>query len=65
MAEVIPAISSSACKVLTPKFLYVLKYCRISVAGVIGYDQRNNGRPLLTDAVRNPRAVASLPDILL
>ncbi len=36
MAEVMAAISSSAWKVRTPKFLYLTSSCRMSLAGVIG-----------------------------
>ena len=38
MAEPTPAISSSAWKVRTPKFLWRASSCRMSEAGVIGYD---------------------------
>src|SRR5258708_1079932 len=61
IAEQIPAISSSAWNVLTPKFLYFESSCKISEAGVIGYDPKNNCRPDFTDAATNPNAVASFP----
>jgi hypothetical protein len=38
-----PAISSSAWKVVTPKFLCLDSSCRMSEAGVIGYAPRNSG----------------------
>ena len=38
MAEPIAAISSSAWKVRTPKFLYVESWWRMSLAGVMGYE---------------------------
>ena len=38
-----PAISSSACSVRTPKFLCFDSSWRMSDAGVIGYDPRNSG----------------------
>ncbi|GAB2328758.1 hypothetical protein STREPTOSP366_39320 [Streptomyces variabilis] len=43
-AAPIPAISSSAWNVRTPKFLCLLSSCRMSEAGVIGYEPRNSGR---------------------
>ena len=45
-AAPMPAISSSAWKVRTPKFLCLLSSCRMSEAGVIGYAPRNSGSPL-------------------
>ena len=36
----------------------------MSLAGVIGYEPRNSGRPDLTAAATNPNAVALLPVIL-
>jgi len=36
IADPMAAISSSAWKVLTPKFLYVASWCRMSLAGVLG-----------------------------
>ena len=36
MAEVTAAISSSAWNVRTPKFLYFVNSCKMSLAGVIG-----------------------------
>ncbi len=35
--------------------------CRMSDAGVIGYEPRNSGRPALSDAATNPIASAWLP----
>ena len=40
-----PAISSSACSVRTPKFLCFDSSWRMSDAGVIGYEPRNSGSP--------------------
>ena len=37
----------------------------MSDAGVIGYDPRNNCKPALSAAAKNPRAVAWLPVIFL
>ena len=42
-AAPMPAISSSACMVRTPKRLCLLSSCRMSLAGVIGYAPRNTG----------------------
>lgn len=39
-AAPMPAISSSAWKVRTPKFLCLDSSCRMSEAGVIGYEPR-------------------------
>ena len=52
IAAVIPAISSSAWNVLTPKFLYMESSCKMSLAGVIGYEPRNRGSPDLCEAAR-------------
>ena len=54
MAEVAPAISSSAWKVTTPKRLCLLNSCRMSDAGVIGYEPRNTERPLCCPAATRP-----------
>ena len=43
-AAPMPAISSSACSVRTPKFLCLDSSWRMSDAGVIGYEPRNSGR---------------------
>ena len=63
IAEVIAAISSSAWNVRTPKFLYLLRSCKISDAGVIGYEPRNNGSPLFCEAAIRPKTTAWLPII--
>ncbi|CAM5256043.1 hypothetical protein SVIOM342S_05446 [Streptomyces violaceorubidus] len=49
-AAPMPAISSSAWKVRTPKFLCRDSSCRMSEAGVIGYEPRNSGRSACRDA---------------
>src|ERR1700730_6381480 len=59
-----PAISSSAWNVYTGKLLQTASSCSTSLAGVIGYEPRNNGRPDLTAAATKPSAVALLPVIL-
>ena len=48
------AISSSAWKVRTPKFLWRASSSRIADAGVIGYAPRNSGSPLSFDAAIRP-----------
>ena len=55
------AISSSAWKVRTPKFLWRASSSRIADAGVIGYAPRNSGRPLSFDAAISPYESAVLP----
>src|SRR5919112_4166337 len=52
-AAPMPAISSSAWNVVTPNRLCLDSSCRMSVAGVIGYAPRYNGRPLRRDAATN------------
>ena len=64
IAVVIPAISSSAWKVRTPKFLCLDSSCRMSDAGVIGYAPRNTGRPERWPAATMPSARAWLPETL-
>src|SRR5436309_10439235 len=64
IADVIPAISSSAWNVRTPKFLYIDSSWRMSLAGVIGYEPRKSGRPDWRDAATYPRASALLPEML-
>ena len=49
-----PAISSSAWIVVTPNRLRPASVCRMSDAGVIGYDPRTSGRPARCDAVTSP-----------
>ena len=49
-----PAISSSAWKVRTPNRLCLLSSCRMSEAGVIGYEPRNSGSPDRCDAATRP-----------
>ena len=58
IAEHIPAISSSAWKVLTPKFLCFASSCKMSDAGVIGYDPRNNSFFAFSAAARKPHDIA-------
>ena len=41
-ADAQPAISSSHCTVFTPKDLCLANSCKISVAGVIGYEPKYN-----------------------
>ncbi len=55
------AISSSAWKVLIPKRLCLDSSCRMSEAGVIGYDPRKIGSPLCVPAATRPYASAMLP----
>src|SRR5687767_5550480 len=61
MAEPIAAISSSAWNVLTPKFLYVASWWRMSLAGVMGYEPYTSSRLASWDAATKPIAAASLP----
>ena len=49
-----PAISSSAWNVVTPKALCLDSSCRMSLAGVIGYEPRNTGSPLTCPAATIP-----------
>ena len=49
-----PAISSSAWKVVTPSALCLLSSCRMSLAGVIGYEPRNTGSPVTCPAATIP-----------
>ncbi|CAM5512855.1 hypothetical protein SAFG77S_05904 [Streptomyces afghaniensis] len=63
-AAPIPAISSSAWNVRTPKFLCLLSSCRMSDAGVIGYDPRYSGRSACRLAATRPYDKARLPEIL-
>ena len=58
------AISSSAWKVRTPKFLCFASSSRIADAGVIGYAPRKSGRPDSFDAAISPYAIAWLPVML-
>ncbi len=53
-AAPMPAISSSAWKVRTPKRLCLDSSCRMSLAGVIGYAPRNSGSPLRLAAAISP-----------
>src|SRR5260370_1107544 len=57
-------ISSSAWKVRIPTRLYLDNSCRMSEAGVIGYDPRNICRPASLAAVTRPFASAVLPVML-
>ena len=58
-----PAISSSACNVRTPKFLCLDSSWRMSEAGVIGYEPRNSGSSAWRLAATRPHASAVLPVI--
>ena len=64
MAAPMPAISSSAWKVVTPNFWFLASSCRMSDAGVIGYEPRNSGSPDFCDAAIRPNASAGLPEML-
>ena len=59
-----PAISSSACRVRTPKFLCFDSSWRMSDAGVIGYEPRNSGSSDSWPAAIRPQASAVLPVML-
>ena len=48
------AISSSACSVVTPKRLSRLSVCRMSDAGVIGYEPSTSGSPARCAAATSP-----------
>ena len=54
IAALMPAISSSAWNVRTPKALCLDSSCRMSDAGVIGYAPRNSGRPDRWPAATRP-----------
>ena len=58
------AISSSAWNVITPNSLNIDSSCRMSEAGVIGYEPRNRGMPAFCAAATKPRASAVLPLML-
>jgi hypothetical protein len=60
-----PAISSSACRVRTPKFLCLDSSWRMSDAGVMGYEPRNSGMPESWLAATRPQARAVLPLMLV
>ena len=64
MTDVMAAISSSAWKVMTPNSLNAESSCRMSDAGVIGYEPWNRVSPDLAAAATNPRASALLPLML-
>jgi len=57
------AISSSAWKVRTPKFLCLLSSCRMSEAGVIGYEPRKSGRSACWEAAIRPYDRARFPEM--
>ncbi|SKV12565.1 Uncharacterised protein [Mycobacteroides abscessus subsp. abscessus] len=61
-AAPIPAISSSAWKVSTSKFLYLLSSCRMSEAGVIGYVPSTTLVFASLPAATTPYAIAVLPE---
>ena len=56
-------ISSSAWSVRTPKFFSFDSSCRMSDAGVIGYDAYINGRLAFCAAATRPYDSATLPVI--
>ena len=58
------AISSSACRVRMPKFLCFDSSCRMSDAGVIGYEAYMIGRLARCAAAIRPYATARLPVML-
>jgi hypothetical protein len=60
-----PAISSSACMVRTPKFLCFDSSCRMSDAGVMGYEPRKIGSLANCPAATSPHATAVLPLMLV
>ena len=60
----IPAISSSACNVFTPRSLRLASSTRMSVAGVMGYDPEKSGRCAFSAAAISPQAVATFPLML-
>src|ERR687893_3173197 len=62
IAEAMPAISSSAWKVRTPKDLCLDSSWRMSDAGVIGYAPRKIGRPARWPAATSPSESAWLPE---
>jgi len=64
MVDVMAAISSSAWNVITPNSLYIESSCRMSEAGVIGYDPWKRGSPAFRAAATKPRASAVLPERL-
>src|SRR5271156_5323285 len=55
IAEVIAAISSSAWKVITPKSLYMESSCKMSEAGVIGYEAQRQRRVSADVAIHTGR----------
>ena len=63
MAVQMPAISSSACTVFTPRSLRLASSSRITVAGVMGYEPQKSGSPAFSAAAQSPHAVATLPEI--
>ena len=64
-AAPMPAISSSACRVRTPKFLCLDSSWRMSDAGVIGYEPRKSGSLASWPAAIRPQASAVLPVMLV
>ena len=56
-----PAISSSIWQVITSWFFITAMYCRMSVAGVMGYEPRNGFRLASFAPATRPMARASLP----
>src|SRR3954454_13026267 len=61
-AEPMADISSSAWNVRTPKFLRFDNSCKMSEAGVMGYDPRNTGRLASCPAATKPHDRAVLPE---
>ena len=64
-AELAAEISSSAWNVRTPNFLCLASSCRMSEAGVIGYEPRKSGSldswPAAIEAVRERRVAGDVP----
>jgi hypothetical protein len=60
-----PAISSSAWKLLTPRSFLAESSSRIPVAGVMGYEPIKSCSPAFSAAARKPHAVAVFPEIFL
>ena len=64
-ADAAAAISSSAWNVRTPKFFFSDISCRMSDAGVIGYEPKKTGRRASWPATTQPHASAVLPFTLV
>ena len=64
MAAQMAAISSSICRVITPWFFMADRFCRISDAGVIGYEPSSGFSPASLAPATSPRLSAWLPMML-